>query len=86
MKVLVVDDRQEAQCLLKRLLEREGFAVATASSGKEGPETVRKSPPDLIASDILMPEMDGFQFCREIRQDERFDRVANKPEDYIAYF
>ncbi|MCF8053226.1 MAG: response regulator [Desulfobacterales bacterium] len=75
MNVLVVDDLEEARHLLKKILEKNGFSVTTAANGKEALEAVRRSPPDLIVSDILMPEMDGYQFCQKVRQQEGLDHI-----------
>lgn len=70
MKIIVVDDQRDAQYLLQALLTGHGHEVFVASDGREALDTARANPPDLIISDILMPVMDGFQLCREIRKDE----------------
>jgi len=70
VEILIADDIEASRILLKRTLERAGYSVVTASNGAEALIKARKSSPDIIVSDILMPEMDGFRFCREVKQDE----------------
>ena len=60
MKILVVDDIEDSRVLLKTNLEYNNFSVMEAFNGQQALEMARKSPPDLIISDILMPVMDGF--------------------------
>lgn len=69
MKILVVEDNEDSRVLLEYALEASGYEVNSAHNGREGLEIARKSPPDLIISDIMMPEMDGFAFCREVKSD-----------------
>jgi GAF domain-containing protein/CheY-like chemotaxis protein len=65
--VLVVEDDADTRELLRRLLEREGFAVTEAETGRVALERVREQPPGLILLDLMMPEMDGFEFLDELR-------------------
>lgn len=69
MKILVVDDKEDARYLLSALLTGHGHNVRLAANGEEGLRAARAEPPNLIVSDILMPVMDGFRFCREVRGD-----------------
>jgi two-component system, NtrC family, sensor kinase len=66
--VLVVEDEADTRELLRRLLEREGFAVVEAETGRVALDRVRAQPPGLILLDLMMPEMDGFEFLAELRQ------------------
>lgn len=67
MKVLVVDDNETNRKLLRLTLEAEGHEVLTASDGLEALERLEREPIDAIVSDILMPNMDGYRFCRAVR-------------------
>ncbi len=67
-KVLVVDDTPHNVKLLADLLAVNGYAVATAASGAEALNQIESDPPDLVLLDIVMPEMDGYEVCRRIRE------------------
>jgi CheY-like chemotaxis protein len=75
MRTLIVDDKEENLYMLETLLKGSGYGVATARNGVEALVTLRKDSIDLIISDILMPEMDGFQFCRECKTDTALRRI-----------
>jgi PAS domain S-box-containing protein len=66
--ILIVDDKPENLYLLKNMLP-EGHTVIMASNGAEALGLARKSPPDLLITDILMPVMDGYTLCKEWRKD-----------------
>ncbi|HIT84962.1 MAG TPA: response regulator transcription factor [Candidatus Ornithomonoglobus intestinigallinarum] len=67
-KVLVVDDDAHIAELIKLYFEKEGFTVATASNGREAVEKFKSESPAIIILDVMMPEMDGWDVCREIRK------------------
>ncbi len=66
-KVLIVDDDRTIRMSLRRHLENNGYIVADASSGVEALKSFEEENPDLVVSDVMMPEMDGFEFCRRLR-------------------
>jgi hypothetical protein len=70
LPVLVVDDDPDLRALLRRMLEREGHAVAEAEHGRAALERVRERAPGVVLLDLVMPEMDGFEFLEELRRDE----------------
>jgi len=63
--VLIVDDNEQDLYMLRVLLEGHGHPVVLASNGDDALKAARKTPPDIIVSDIMMPVMDGFVLCRE---------------------
>ena len=62
--ILVVDDKANVRQLLSEYLEKQGYRVVTAVNGREAIYSARHTPPDLILLDIMMPEMDGYEFLR----------------------
>jgi DNA-binding NarL/FixJ family response regulator len=66
-KILVVDDDRTLRIVLTRYLENRGYQVEQVSSGVEALVACAKNPPDLVVSDVVMPEMDGLEFCRRLR-------------------
>ena len=75
IKVLLLDDNEDARVLQRTILESQGYEVVTAENGKEGLKRLEEFLPDLIISDILMPEMDGFEFGMKVKQEERFKKI-----------
>jgi len=69
-KILVVDDSSTNVILLEALLQREGSEVITSLNAKEGLKYVRKLNPDLILLDLLMPEVNGFEFMENLHKME----------------
>lgn len=66
--VLIVDDSDDVRLYLKKLLEVE-YKIVEAVNGSEGIKSAIEFNPDLIISDVMMPSMDGFEFCRQIKSD-----------------
>lgn len=69
--ILSVDDSPDKLELIAVILNEAGYRVLSASSGTEGLEIAKQQIPDLIISDVTMPDMDGFEFCRLIRADPK---------------
>lgn len=67
-RILVVDDIADNSFLLQTVLEEEGYAVEIANNGRSALRKITSSPPDLILLDVMMPEMNGFEVTRQIRQ------------------
>lgn len=67
-RVLVIEDNEQNLYLMQFLLERHGFVVITARSGREGLELAETEVPDLILLDIQLPEMDGYTVATELRK------------------
>ena len=66
--ILVVDDSEQTLKLMKLMLTRVGYHAIVARNAKEGLALLDEIKPDLVITDQMMPEMDGIQFCREVRR------------------
>src|SRR5882672_10855330 len=80
LNILIVDDQPINLKLLRAELEGEGHTVFEASNGEEGLALLDRQQIDVIISDILMPVMDGYRFCHEVRRSERHRGIP-----FIAY-
>ena len=74
-RILVVDDEPDFCSIVQGNLEKEGFAVEVAYDGAEGLAKVRANPPDAIVLDVMMPEMDGYAVCKEIKHDPKYKEI-----------
>ncbi len=88
--ILVVEDSPTQREQIRHLLEDHGFSVRTACDGKEALENMRKHQPALVISDIMMPEMDGYALCGEMKSDASLKDIPvilltslSSPEDII---
>ena len=98
-KILVVDDEERVIEIVEMYLKKEGFEIYTAADGEEAVEKVKALQPDLVVLDIMLPKMDGWDVCKEIRKNlsipilmltakgEEFDRVLGLElgaDDYLT--
>lgn len=98
-KILVVDDDKNICDLLRMYLEKEGYSVVMVHNGLDAVECFSSEEPDLVLLDIMLPQLDGWQVCREIRKqsetpiimvtakDETFDKVLGLElgaDDYVT--
>lgn len=74
-KICVIDDHPENVFILQDRLEREGFEIITAYDGASGLKKVREEKPDLVLLDVMMPDISGFDVCREIVEDEKTKNI-----------
>ena len=99
IKVLVIDDEQNICELLRLYLEKEGFSVIIANDGEAAINAFKTEDPDIALLDIMLPKLDGWQVCREVRKfsdkpiimlsakDETFDKVLGLElgaDDYVT--
>lgn len=75
MKVLIVDDRAEERYLLETILKGKGYDVVSSGDRKEALERLKEGGISIIISDILMPVMDGFQLCKEVKSNEKLKDI-----------
>lgn len=91
--ILVVEDDDNVALTIERCLRRENYKVTLASSGVQGLQLARRRIPDLVLLDVVMPGMDGFTVCKEMRSDPILSEVPiifltarSKEDDRIAGF
>ncbi len=75
IEILIVEDSPTQAEELKYVLERHNFAVTVARNGIEALSLIRAQTPTMVITDIVMPEMDGYQLCREIKQDDKLKHL-----------
>jgi two-component system phosphate regulon response regulator PhoB len=74
-RVLIVDDDPDIQHLVSYNLSQAGFDIVTATTGRKALESVQTHPPDLIILDLMLPDVDGVEVCRMLRQRESSRRI-----------
>lgn len=89
MKVLIVDNNDQIRRYLNELLGREGFSILLAASGEECLKVYKESKPDFICLDIVMPDMSGYDVCKEIRKEDTttpiiFISTKSEPLDKVV--
>jgi DNA-binding response OmpR family regulator len=73
--ILIIDDDATTLKLVKVVLQRAGYTIVTATNGSEGLRKVDEYRPHLVLLDLIMPGMDGFQVCRELRKHPEFTKL-----------
>ncbi len=74
-RILIIEDDRDIVELVRYNLANEGYQVASASDGATGLNMLKKSPPDLLLLDLMLPKLSGLDICREIRRDESLNRL-----------
>nr|MBN2278133.1 response regulator transcription factor [candidate division Zixibacteria bacterium] len=74
-KILVVEDEEDIQELVRYNLEREGYQIAGALSGEEGMKAVKAAPPDLIVLDLMLPGIDGLEICKLLKNNPKAEHI-----------
>jgi DNA-binding response OmpR family regulator len=74
-KILVVDDDPVALSLMEGILRNNGYDVSTAMDGLDALVQIKRDPPDVVVLDIMMPEINGYDVCFQLRFNEDFVRV-----------
>lgn len=87
-RILIVDDEPNIRTVIREYAEFEGYEVAEARDGMEAVETVRQQDFDMIVMDIMMPRLDGFSACKEIRRTKRIPvlMLSARGEEYDKLF
>jgi two-component system, OmpR family, alkaline phosphatase synthesis response regulator PhoP len=86
-KILVIDDEEDVLNFITYNLKKDGYRIETAENGREGLEKAKDFKPDLILLDVMMPDLDGIEVCRQLREDPGFDKtmiafLTARGEDY----
>ena len=74
-KILLVDDEPDYVSIVQTNLEKEGFDVDVAYDGVEALKKIKDNPPDAVVLDVMMPEMDGYDVCSELKGDEKYSDI-----------
>ncbi len=90
-RLLIVEDNRTQAAYLRGILERAGYEVESASNGREAIDVLSASRPDAVITDIVMPEMDGFELCRLIKSSKHLEGLSvilvtalSDPEDVLG--
>lgn len=75
-RVLIVDDDFATRHLLVKVLQPLGIQTATAGTGGEAVRQLQANPPDIVITDVMLPEMDGFQICQAIKQSQKYRHIS----------
>ena len=83
-KVLIIDDNRQITSILEEYAKKEGYETVIATDGKEGISKFETEKPDIILLDVMMPKIDGFEVCREIRKSSQVPiiMITARGEDF----
>ena len=73
--VLLVDDEKDLVDILTLRFQADGYEVIQALDGKEGLEKAKSEKPDMIILDVMMPKLNGYQVCKELKQDAKYKHI-----------
>lgn len=74
-KILVVDDEPDILKIVVFRLKKLGYEVTTASNGQEALDFIQKIKPDLVVLDLIMPVVDGYEVCKQVKADEKLRHI-----------
>jgi phosphate regulon transcriptional regulator PhoB len=74
-RIFIIEDDKDIVELVRYNLDKEGYQTASSGDGAAGLAQVKKSPPDLLILDLMLPKVSGLEICKEIRRDERLNRL-----------
>jgi len=74
-KILFIDDEEDVQYLVGRMLEKEGFKTESALTGAEGIKKAKEFCPDLILLDVVLPDINGWELCRELKEEKETKEI-----------
>jgi DNA-binding response OmpR family regulator len=69
-RILIIEDCPSFSRAINHIVDKEGYDVSTASNGIAGLRMVKENPPDLLILDVMLPGLDGFEICSQLRTDE----------------
>ena len=78
MKILIAEDDENSRHLLEDVLSSEGYEVESFDNGLKALSFLQTEPVDLVISDILMPELDGYGLCRALKQNFNLQKIPNR--------
>ena len=74
-RILIIEDERDIVELVRYNLEKEGFQVIAVGDGATGLAQLKKSPPDLLVLDLMLPKLSGLEVCKEVRRDQALNRL-----------
>lgn len=74
-RILIIDDDNDFRELISYTFKTAGYEIITADNGKTGLETAQKEMPDAIITDLMLPQLNGYEICTMIKQDIRYQKI-----------